>query len=57
MKGRRFAALEIMRNCHARMFRAVKGGQPMEREYIGIDVHNTLLQVCAVIVGSAPVAT
>src|SRR5690349_24568285 len=29
------------------MSRAVRGGQPMAREYIGIDLHKSFLQVCA----------
>src|SRR5215467_15957897 len=31
-----------------RMLRAVRGGQPMEREYIGIDLHKQFFQACAV---------
>src|SRR5215813_2380721 len=30
------------------MLRAVRGGQPMEREYIGIDLHKQFFQACAV---------
>src|SRR6185295_15574831 len=30
-----------------RTLRAVRGGQPMEREYIGIDLHKVFFQACA----------
>src|ERR1051325_5020229 len=30
------------------MLRAVRGGQPMEREYIGVDLHKAFFQACAV---------
>src|SRR4029453_335262 len=28
------------------MLRAVRGGQPMDREYIGIDLHKSFFQAC-----------
>src|SRR5205823_11405759 len=31
-----------------RMLRAVRGGQPMERQYIGVDLHKQFFQACAV---------
>src|SRR6185295_958421 len=30
------------------MLRATRGGQPMEREYIGVDLHKQFLQACAI---------
>src|SRR5688572_18840791 len=30
-----------------RMLRAERGGQPMNREYIGVDLHKAFFQVCA----------
>src|SRR5215472_15270035 len=30
------------------MLRAVRGGQPMEREYIGVDLHKQFFHACAV---------
>src|SRR6185503_18746908 len=30
-----------------RMLRAVRGGQPMERQYIGVDLHKQFFQACA----------
>src|SRR4029453_7728158 len=30
------------------MLRAVRGGQPMEREYIGVDLHKVFFQACLV---------
>src|SRR5688572_28247100 len=30
------------------MLRAVRGGQPMTREYIGVDLHKAFFQACAV---------
>src|SRR5262245_29477595 len=35
-----------MRLFSKRMLRAVRGGQPMNREYIGIDLHKSFLQAC-----------
>src|SRR5688572_1172928 len=37
-----------MRLFSTRMLRAVRGGQPMDREYIGIDLHKAFFQACAV---------
>src|ERR671934_1326836 len=35
-----------MRSFTTRMLRATRGGQPMEREYIGIDLHKQFFQAC-----------
>src|SRR6266496_2367387 len=35
-----------MRSFHQRMLRAVRGGQPMDRQYIGIDLHKSFFQAC-----------
>src|ERR671923_701012 len=37
-----------MRIAHTRMLRAERGGQPMDREYIGVDLHKAFFQACAI---------
>src|ERR671923_2333251 len=37
-----------MRIAHTRMLRAERGGQPMDREYIGVDLHEAFFQACAI---------